>query len=193
MALPMSGKGTKMKTQVGMKKSLVLCLTLIVVAFSTLVILETVSWSASHRSSSVPPTMIVPVDVMPGYCPNTLEVYGSGDVAVAVLGTEELDVTKIARDTVRVQEIAPLKSEMRDVARPFHFYKWQVSGDKLKEDYCTKEGPDGKLDLVLYFSRKEILKAVGSTTDGDVLVLRVTARNKSGVLIVGQDVVVIKK
>jgi hypothetical protein len=82
---------------------------------------------------------------------------------------------------------------MRDVARPFHFYKWQVSGDKLKEDYCTKEGPDGKPDLVLYFSRKEILKAVGSTTDGDVLVLRVTARNKSGALIVGQDVVVIKK
>ena len=189
----MSGKGTKMKSQLGTKKNLVLSLTFVVVALTTLIIGGTVSWSADYATSSVPPTIIVPVDIEPGYCPNPLEVYGSDDVSVAILGTEELDVSEIARDSVRLQEIPPLRSEQRDVAKPFRLYKWQVSGKKLKADYCTDEGPDGKLDLVLYFSKKEILKAVGSTSDGDVLVLRITARNKSGALIVGQDVVVIQK
>jgi len=141
----------------------------------------------------VPPTIIAPVDIKPRYCPNPLEVYGSGDVSVAILGTEELDVTEIARYSVRLQEIAPLRSEIRDVAKPFRLYKWQISGDKVKEDYCTDEGPDGKLDLVLYFSKEEILKAVGSTRSGDVLILRVNARHKSGAPIVGQDVMVIEK
>jgi hypothetical protein len=189
----MSGKGTKMKSQVGMKKSLVLSLTFVVVAFATLIIFGTVSWSADYPTSSVPPTIIAPVDIKPGYCPNSLEVYGSGDVPVAILGTQELDVSEIARDSVRLQEITPLRSERRDVAKPFRLYKWQVSGNKVKEDYCTDEGPDGKFDLILYFSREEILKAVGSTRDGDILVLRVTARHKSGAPIVGQDVVVIQK
>ncbi len=102
-------------------------------------------------------------------------------------------MTEIARDSVRLQEIPPLRSEQRDVAKPFRLYKWQVSGNKVKEDYCTDEGPDGRLDLVLYFSKEDILKAVGSTRDGDVLVLTVTARHKSGALIVGQDVVLIQK
>jgi hypothetical protein len=189
----MPGKGTKMKSQLGTRKNLVLFLTFVVVALTSLIIPRTVSWSASYPTSSVPPTMIVPVDIKPGYCPNPLEVHGSGDVSVAILGTEELDVSEIARDSVRLQEIAPLRSEKRDVAKPFSLYKWPVSGDKVKADYCTDEGPDGKLDLVLYFSKEEILKAVGSTRDGDVLVLRVTARHKSGAPIVGQDVVVIQK
>jgi len=189
----MAGKGTKMKIQVGMKKSLVLSLTFFVVALTTLIILGPVSWCADYPTSSVPPTIIVPVDIKPGYCPSPLEVYGSGDVSVAILGTQELDVTEVVRDSVRLQEIPPLRSELRDVAKPFRLYKWQVSGQKLKEDYCTDEGPDGKLDLVLYFSKKEVLKAVGSATGGDVLVLRVTGRHKSGAPIVGQDVVIIQK
>jgi len=182
-----------MKSQLGTRKSLVLSLTFVIVAITTLIILGTVSWSADYRTTTVPPTIIAPVDIKPGYCPNPLEVYGSGDVSVAILGTEELDVTEIARYSVRLQEIAPLRSEIRDVAKPFRLYKWQISGDKVKEDYCTDEGPDGKLDLVLYFSKEEILKAVGSTRSGDVLILRVNARHKSGAPIVGQDVMVIEK
>jgi hypothetical protein len=182
-----------MKSQLGTRKSLVLSLTFVIVALTTLIILGTVSWSADNPTTSVPPTIIAPVDIKPGYCPNPLEVYGSGDVSVAILGTKELDVTEIARYSVRLQEIAPLRSEIRDVATPFRLYKWQISGDKVKEDYCTDEGPDGKLDLVLYFSKEEILKAVGSTRSGDVLILRVTAKHKSGAPIVGQDVMVIEK
>jgi hypothetical protein len=189
----MRGKVTKMKSQVGTKKDLVLSLSFFVVALTTLVILGSVSWSADYPTSSVPPTIIVPVDVKPGYCPSPLEAYGSGDVSVAILGTQELNVTEIVRDSVRLQEIPPLRSELRDVAKPFRLYKWQISGKKLKEDYCTDEGPDGKVDLVLYFSKKEILKAVGSTTSGDLLVLRLTARHSSGAPVTGQDVVLIQK
>ena len=182
-----------MKSHLGTRKSLVLSLTFVVVAFATLITLGTLSWSADYQTSSVPPTIIAPLDIKPGYCPNPLEVYGSGDVTVAILGTQELDVTEISRDSVRLQDIPPVRSEQRDVAKPFRLYRWQVSGNKVKGDYCTDEGPDGRLDLVVYFRKEEIIKAVGSSRDGDVLVLRVTARHKSGAMIVGQDVVVIQK
>ena len=182
-----------MKSQVGTRKSRTLFFTVAVVACATLSILGAVSWSANYPTSSVQPTIIAPVDIKPGYCPNLLEVYGGDVVSVAILGTDRFDVTEIARDSVRIQEIPPVRSEQRDVARPFRLYKWQVSGKKVKADYCTDEGPDGRLDLVAYFNKEDILKAVGSTRSGDVLLLRVTARHKSGAQIVGQDVVVIHK
>ena len=186
-------KGTKMKSLVGMRRSPFLSVIFALVVLTILVTPGTVSWSADYRTSSVPPVIIAPVDIMPGYCPNTLEVNGNDDLVVAIVGTEELDVTQIARDSVWLQEMPAVRSEQRDVATPFRLYRWQVSEDKVKEDYCTDEGPDGKLDLVLYFSKKDILKSVGSPRSGDVLVLRVMAMHRSGSSIVGQDVVVIKK
>ena len=66
----MRGKGTKMKSQVGTRKNWTLFLTVAVVACATLSILGAVSWSANYPTSSVQPTIIAPVDIKPGYCPN---------------------------------------------------------------------------------------------------------------------------
>jgi hypothetical protein len=79
------------------------------------------------------------------------------------------------------------------VATPYRLFAWNASGTKVEADACTAEGPDGKPDLVLTFEKKDILKALGSVKNGSVLVLRLTARHKSGVSLVGQDVVVISR
>lgn len=189
----MPGKGTKMKSQVGMKKRLVLSLTFVVVAFMTSIILGTVSWSAGYPTSTVPPTMFVPVDVEPGYCPNPFKVSGGGVVSVAILGTDRLDVNDIATDSILLREVLPVRSEKKDVATPYRLYRWWTGDKEVKADYCTDQGPDGRLDLVLYFNKEDILKAVGSTRSGDLLVLKIIARSKSGVPLMGQDVAVIEK
>ena len=182
-----------MKNQIGTRNTLVLSLTFALVALATSFIIGTVSWSAGYPTSTVEPVMFVPVDVEPGYCPNPFKVYGGGVIAVAILGTDQFDVTDIATDSVRLLEIAPVRSEQSDVATPYRLYRWWTRGNKVKEDHCTDQGPDGRLDLVLYFNKEDILKAVGSTKSGDLLVLRVSGRHKSGAAISGQDVAVIEK
>ena len=183
-----------MENQTGTRKSLVLFMTVAVVALATVLIIGTVGWSASYRDSTVPPTMFVPVDVEPGYCPSHFNVYGGDVVTVAILGTDRLDVNDIATDSIRLREVLPVRSEKKDVATPYRLYRWWITGDeKVKADYCTDQGPDGKLDLVLYFNKEDILKAVGATKSGDLLVLKVIARSKSGVPLMGQDVAVIEK
>ena len=173
--------------------SVVLFLIVLAVALVSLPFFGPVGWSANYRTSTVQPTQIVPVDIKPGFCPNQLEVAEGGVVSIAILGTDRLDVKQIALDSVRVEEMPPEKSSFKDVATPHRLYHWKASRSKVRADYCTDEGPDGKLDLVLEFQMKDILKAKGALRDGDVIVLRLIARDRSGTSLVGQDVVVISE
>ena len=43
--------------------------------------------------------------------------------------------------------------------------------------YCTTEGPDGYLDLVLKFDTQEIVAALGTVYDGDELPLILTSED----------------
>jgi hypothetical protein len=166
-------------------------LTVVTVAFITVLLVGAVSWSARYPTSSVQPTQIVPVDIMPGSCPNLLAVTKRGVVAVAILGTDRIDVTQIDRDSIRLLEVVqPVRSNVIDVATPYGLFAWDASGTEVAADSCTDEGPDGKPDLVLTFEKKDILKALGTVKAGSVLVVRLTAHHKAGASLVGQDVVV---
>ena len=182
-----------MRKKIGTTNTVVLFLTVLAVALISLSFLGNVSWSADYQTSSVPPTQIVPVDIKPGLCPNPLEVSKGGVVSVAILGTDSLDVKQIRLDSVRLEEIPPQGSFVGDVASPHKYYAWKSRGKKLKPDFCTDKGPDGKLDLVLQFDKKELLRVLGKVRDGDVRVVRIHAWHKSGAPLVGQDVVVIEK
>jgi len=184
----------KMKTRKRTTRWLISSLTVVTVAFITVLLVGAVSWSARYPTSSVQPTQIVPVDIKPGSCPNPLAVTKRGVVAVAILGTDSFDATQIDRDSIRLLEVVqPVRSKVIDVATPYRLFAWNASGTEVEADSCTAEGPDGKPDLVLTFEKKDILKALGSVKNGSVLVLRLTARHKSGVSLVGQDVVVISR
>ena len=184
----------KMKSKKRTTRWLMSSLTVVTVAFITVLLVGAVSWSARYPTSSVPPMQIVPVDIDPGSCPNPLVVSKRGVVAVAILGTDSFDVTQIDRDSIRLLEVVqPVRSNVIDVATPYHLFTWDASGTGVEADSCTDEGPDGKGDLVLTFEKKDILKALGSVKTGAVVVVRLTAREKSGASLVGQDVVVISR
>lgn len=139
-----------------------------------------------------PPVEIqVPVDIKPTSCRNPLNVKDKGVLPVAILGTEDFDVTQVDPSTVLLEGVAPLRWSYEDVATPYEPYVG-------KEDAfdCTTDGPDGFLDLVFHFNTQEIITAIGDVNDGDVLVLQLTGNlleDFGGTPIVGEDVVVILK
>jgi hypothetical protein len=123
----------------------------------------------------------VSVDIKPMSWPNPLNVNKKGVLPVAILGTEDFDVTQIDPASILLEGVAPLRWALEDVGTP---------GDPLA-------GPDGITDLSLKFEAQEIVAALGDVNDGDVLALHLTGNLKeefNGTDIVGEDVVwIIKK
>ena len=128
-----------------------------------------------------PPVIEVPVDVKPMSWPNPLNVNKKGVLPVAILGTEDFDVSQIDPASILLEGVSPLRWALEDVGAP---------GDPLA-------GPDGIMDLSLKFEAQEIVAALGDVNDGDVLALHLTGNLKeefSGTPIEGEDVVrIIKK
>lgn len=131
----------------------------------------------------------VPVDIKPTSCPNPLNTKGKGVLPVAVLGTEDLDVTTIDPASLALMGVAPLRWAWEDVATPFE--PWLGKSD-CHED-CTEAGPDGYMDLTVKFDAQEVVAALGELEDGDCLVLTLTGNFLDGRAIAGEDVVLILK
>lgn len=118
----------------------------------------------------------VDVDIKPASCPNPLNVGSKGVLSVAILGSEDFDVTQVDPATAFLEGVAPLRWALEDVAGP----------------ECS--GPDGYLDLTVKFKRQEIVTALGTVMDGDVLSLVLTGNLKEdfgSMPIVGYDEVVV--
>ena len=119
----------------------------------------------------------VSVDIKPGSCPNPLNVRSKGVLPVAVLGTEEFDVSETDLSTIQLAGVSPIRSGLEDVSTP-------VIEDECA---CTTEGGDGIDDLTLKFNTQEIVEALGEVSDGDVMVLTLTGELLDGTLIEGED------
>jgi hypothetical protein len=139
------------------------------------------SWALLTLEKAVPRFRInVPFDIHPTSCPNPLNTKGKGVMPVAILGTEDFDVSEIDPASVRLinadldepVEVAPLRWAMEDVATPYE------ADDEQACYACTEEGPDGFMDLTLKFSMQEIVAAIGEVSDGDCLILTLTGNLK---------------
>jgi len=136
-----------------------------------------------------PECITVSLDIKPGSCPNPLNVKSKGVLPVAVLGTEEFDVTTIDPLTIRLSRegieegVAPIRLSYEDVATPFE-------GELCD---CHDLDGDGYMDLTLKFDTQEIVGALGDVDDGDELVLTLTGKTFDGVSIVGEDCILILK
>jgi hypothetical protein len=125
----------------------------------------------------------VAVDIKPQSCPNSLNVKRKGVLPVAVLGTEDFDVSSVDVGSVLLAGVAPLRFDYEDVATPF-------DGELCD---CHEDGPDGILDLILHFDTQEIVEAIGPVKDGDELELILTCII-DGIQMEGSDCIrVIKK
>ena len=150
-----------------------------------------------EKTAPPPPVKQVPVDIKPTSCPNPLNTKSQGVLPVAILGTEEFDVTRVDPASVRLridpeaeEGAAPLRWAVEDVATPYEPFTG-------KEDCldCITDGPDSFLDLTLKFSTQEVVALLGADVeDGDCVVLYLTGNllgedNGEGQAIIGEDVV----
>ncbi|MBL7208953.1 MAG: hypothetical protein ISS52_02520 [Dehalococcoidia bacterium] len=148
-------------------------------------------WIYEFEVYEAPLEIEVPVDIKPQSCPNPLNVKSRGMLPVAILGTDNFDVTRVDPGSVLLDGVSPLRWDLEDVATSFEPF----IGKEGCSD-CTEEGPDGYLDLTLKFSTQDVVDALGDVSDGDCLVLTLIGNLKEefdGTPIVGEDVVVILK
>jgi len=126
---------------------------------------------AGFRVASVPEpsTLKIYVDIKPGSCPNPVNVKSKGVLPIAILGTEDVNVLDIDPTSIAFSigdvNVGAIRCSYEDVAAPVL---------DANDCNCTREGPDGYLDLTLKFKTQEIVEAIGDVNDGDVRVLTLT-------------------
>jgi hypothetical protein len=125
----------------------------------------------------------VAVDIKPGSCPNPLNVKSRGVLPVAILGSEEIDVSSINAASIRLAGVGPIRSSYEDVATP-------VSDSD--ECNCNINEPDGLLDLTLKFETQKLVEAIGEVDHDDELVLELTGVLSDETPIEGNDCIIIR-
>jgi len=139
--------------------------------------------NGGFRVASVPELTFVDIDIKPQSCPNPLNVGNQGVLPVAILGSEDFDVGMIDVASIRLEGVAPIRSNYEDVATPV------IDGQECE---CSTEGPDGYLDLTLKFKTQRIVEAIGDVNDGDELVLELTGLLHDDTPITGADCIIIR-
>jgi 1-phosphatidylinositol phosphodiesterase len=103
------------------------------------------------------------VDIKPGSCINPLNATnypkGNGVLPVAILGTEDFDVSDIDPETITLNCISPLRWSYEDVSTPAE------SNDS--GCMCPEEDADGYEDMTLKFRRKEIISSLTGGSSGN--------------------------
>jgi len=90
------------------------------------------------------------VDIMPGFCPGVLNITDQGFLPVAILGTQEFNVSTINPSTISLMRegftgiIEPFRWNYNDVATP-------PISDGSESCHCYMAEADGYGDLVLEF------------------------------------------
>jgi hypothetical protein len=128
-----------------------------------------------HWLIEAPSVTLNVLDIKPCSCPNPFNVKlfdflddgkenKGGVLPVAILGTDDFDVSDVDVSTVLLEGVAPLLKGIgyEDVSRPV---------ENGSECECTSEGPDGFADLTLKFSSLEIAEALlagGAAAAGEV-------------------------
>lgn len=148
-------------------------------------------YDIDYTTVKIVPYKPVAIDIKPTSCPNPFNVDGKGVLPVAIVGTEEFDVSKVDPASVRLEGVAPLRWSLEDVCTPY----LPLLG-KEGRLACTEEGPDGYTDLTLKFDHLQIAGALGDVADGDEFTLTLKGsllEEFGGGPILGEDIVVILK
>ena len=152
-------------------------------------------WALLILQKVVPPPRLIPVyvDIKPGSCPNPLNKGSKGVLPVAVLGTEDFDVTAIDPETILLSRedveggVAPIRWSYEDIATPF-------TGELCD---CHELEGDGILDLTLKFSTQTLVDKLDLCPfDGQTIPLTITGNLKEeegGTPIEGEDCIWVLK
>jgi len=138
----------------------------------------------SPPSPPAPSTITIAIDIKPQFCPNPLNTKSKGVLQVAILGSDELDVSSINPQSVSLAGVSPIRWGIEDVSTPIM--------ERQDECDCTTDGADGFDDLTLKFKTQEIVAAIGSVNNGKEVVLTITAELFDGTLLEGEDCIIVK-
>lgn len=129
------------------------------------------------------PKTLVYVDVRPRSCPNPINPKAQGVLPIAILGSPAYDITHIDATSLRLEGVAPLRTELEDVGTPV----------REKDDPCTCDtmGSDGYVDLIAKFDAIQIAMALGPLQSKEVRTLTVTGNFFDGSPIEGSDCVIV--
>jgi hypothetical protein len=117
--------------------------------------------------------MPIKADIKPESCPNPFKLTNKGVTPVALLGSEDFDVTKILPETVMLESDCPaLRWSIEDVATP---YDGGFSEPPL-EDECTTDSADGFPDLTLKFDSQCAATQQGVVTEREVRLWTITGK-----------------
>ncbi len=137
-----------------------------------------------------PPYLKVDIDVKPESCPNPLNRTSLGVIPIAILGTEDFDVTTIDPPTVNIGGVYPLRWSLEDVATP---YDGEIEDPPFKMN-CTTDGPDGYMDLVFHFNTPDVAALFEENWKKDVIIIQITGQLlDDGLEIMGEDVMIVMK
>jgi hypothetical protein len=143
-----------------------------------------VSYGDQEVTIHVPCVIPVAVDIKPGSCPNAFNRGDKGVLPVAILGSEEVDVTMIDPDSILLEGVAPIRFAIEDVGAPL------VCMDECESCACWQGYPDGFDDLTLKFDSPAIAATgvvTGATVKGDPVPLAITGALFDGTPITGGD------
>ncbi|UCD29721.1 MAG: hypothetical protein JSV03_04350 [Planctomycetota bacterium] len=133
----------------------------------------------------IPGSVILPLDIKPGGCPNPLNrnVENKARLPMAILGTELLDVSEIEVDSISIAgTVFPVKSpSIEDVGTPF-------DGEECE---CHELEGDDIDDLVLHFSKREVMLALGlnEMEPGAIVPITVEGSLQNGISLTATDCV----
>jgi hypothetical protein len=138
----------------------------------------------------------VTLDMRPGACPNVVNLRSRGVVPAAIVGTERVEVTQIATETLELRRadgvggsVSPRggfrgrRIRVEDVAGPFVGVGCE----------CERLGPDGIDDLSMGFSTAEMVRSLEleSFSPGTSVALIVTGSMNDGTPLEASDCIVI--
>lgn len=134
--------------------------------------------------------IVVAVDVRPEQCPSRVPANKNRNIPVVVVGTPNFDVRDIVAESIRLVGVPPKhdRTRYRDRATPY-----EPSAGTPDANDCTREGPDGREDLLLRFSSQSVGKALPPVADGATIIVELTGELEDGRRFRGRDVVVVLK
>lgn len=113
------------------------------------------------------------LDIHPTSCPNPINVKSRGVTPVAILGSENGDVSEIDVTTIRLEGVAPIRSGIDDVAGP-------VENPEPEPCECTTRGADGFPDLTLKFDTPALVAALSGIAPGTKTTVKLTGKKLDG-------------
>jgi hypothetical protein len=119
----------------------------------------------------------VEIDIKPNSCPNPLKMSKTGLFPVAILGTEDFDVTSVDPYSVMLEgDCHAYHVSLEDVATP---YDGEVSDPPLEDECTTAEG-DGYTDMTLKFASECVSMSQGAVTEPIVKLFTLTGKYVNG-------------